>query len=199
MITNILRIDSSPRTENSVSRRITDQVIEKLMTIHPNAQVVVRDLESSSVPYVTETMIGGYFTPAEERTVEMTNAIAVSEQYVNELIEADTIVIGVPIYNFSVPGVLKAFVDLIARSGMTFKMGPEGYEGLLKEKKAIVVMASGGLPVDSPADFATPYIRQVLNFIGIDDISVIDGSGRIADEEKLARTAADVEALLAVA
>ncbi|MEM8856876.1 MAG: NAD(P)H-dependent oxidoreductase [Chloroflexota bacterium] len=196
MTKNILRIDSSPRAASSISRKIADQVIGKLTSINPSAKVVVRDLESSNVPYVTETMIGGYFTPADQRSVEMTNAIAVSENYVDELIEADTIVIGVPIYNFSVPGVFKAYVDLIARSGRTFKIGPEGYEGLLKEKKAIVIVASGGVPVDSPADFATPYIRQVLNFIGIDDITVIDGSGRISDEEKLKRTAVDVEELL---
>ena len=96
-----------------------------------------------------------------------------SAAMVAELQQADVIVIGAPIYNFGVPASLKAWVDMIARARLTFRYTEQGAEGLLKGKKAYVVVASGGVPVDSPADFATPYLRQALKFIGITDVEVI--------------------------
>lgn len=197
MTTTILRIDASPRLNDSVSRKITDQVMEKLLEADASADVVVRDLATSPVPYVTELMIGGYFAPPEQHTVEMKNAIAISNQYVGELLEADTIVISTPIYNFSVPGSLKAYIDLIVRAGVTFQYGPNGPEGLVENKRVILAVASGGVPMDSPVDFTTPYLRQVLNFIGITDITTVNGTGQSSDEEKLERSQAEVAQIFA--
>ena len=115
---------------------------------------------------------------------------------VAEVQAADVIVIGAPMYNFSVPSTLKAWVDLIARVGVTFQYTENGPVGLLSGKKAYLVVATGGVPVNSPADFATPYLKQVLAFVGISDVEVIDASGfAVNAEEAMERAIANVEAV----
>ncbi len=197
MTSKILRVDSSPRVTSSVTRKITDQVIDKLLAQNPEAEVVTRDLATSHIPFVNETMLGGYFTPPEQHNDAMKEAIAASQEYVGELLAADTIVIGSPIYNFSVPGVLKSYIDLLVRAGITFKYTDQGPVGLTKNKKAYLIVASGGVPLDSPVDFTTPYLRHVLNFIGITDITVVDGSGTIPEDEKLIKAQAEVDGIFA--
>lgn len=114
---------------------------------------------------------------------------------VAELQDADVIVIGAPMYNFSIPSTLKAWVDLIARVGVTFQYTENGPVGLLTGKKAYIVAATGGVPVNSPADFATPYLKQVLGFVGISDVEVVEASGfAVNAEEAMARALANVEA-----
>jgi FMN-dependent NADH-azoreductase len=118
-------------------------------------------------------MIGGFYIPAEQRTPEQQQALAFSDLLVQELMAADVLVIGAPIYNFGIPASLKSWVDLIARAGLTFKFSEAGPEGLLVGKKAYLVVTSGGVEVGSPYDLATPYLRQVLGFVGITDVEVI--------------------------
>ena len=125
------------------------------------------------MPLIDEAWIGANFTPAEERTQEQLEILAFSDELVAELKAADILVIGSPIYNFGVPAALKAWVDLVARARLTFRYTENGPEGLLKGKTAYVVIASGGVPVDSAVDFATPYLRQALRFVGITDIEII--------------------------
>jgi FMN-dependent NADH-azoreductase len=125
------------------------------------------------VSLVDESWIGANFTAEEERSAEQHDVLRESDAFVAELQAADVIVIGAPIYNFGIPAALKAWVDMIARARLTFRYTATGPEGLLTGKKAYIVIASGGVPVDSAVDFATPYLRQALKFVGVTDVDVI--------------------------
>ena len=142
-----------------------------------------RDL-ALGVSLVDEAWISANFTPAEELTASQREALAESDGLVTELQAADVIVIGMPVYNFSIPAALKAWIDMITRARLTFRYTENGSEGLVRGKKAYIVLASGGVPVDSAVDFATPYMRHALSFIGIDDVEVIaaDQLGSRADD-----------------
>ncbi len=179
----VLEVSSSGRNGDSVSRRLTNELIDALEAREGRLDVTRRDL-SKGVPLVDERWINANFTPEEERTAEQRETLAASDALVKELQSADVVVIGSPIYNFGVPAVLKAWVDMIARARLTFRYTSGGPEGLLKGKKAYIVIASGGVPVDSPVDFATPYLRQALRFVGITDIEIIaaDQLNKAADD-----------------
>ena len=168
----ILEVSASGRHKDSVSRMLTRDIIDALETRHGTIALSRRDL-SSGVALVDEDWIGANFTAEEDRTDVQRARLAESDALVAELQAADVVVIGAPIYNFGVPASLKAWIDMIARARLTFRYTENGPEGLLKGKKAYVVIASGGVPVDSPADFATPYLRQALAFVGITDVEII--------------------------
>ena len=168
----ILQVSASGRRAESVSRKLSNEIIEALETREGDVEVVHRDL-SRGVPFVDERWIEANFTPEEERTPVQREALGESDALVAELEAADVIVIGSPIYNFGIPAALKAWVDMVTRARKTFRYTSEGPEGLLEGKKAYVVIASGGVPVDSAADFATPYLRHALKFVGITDVDVI--------------------------
>jgi len=168
----VLRIDSSGRTNESSTRALTDNLVGVLQNLHRDAEVVRRDL-TFGVPFVNQDWIDANFTSAEDRTDTQKETLAYSDGLVAELKAADAIVIGLPIYNFGVPASLKAWVDMIVRARLTFRYGDDGPVGLLQGKKAYVVVASDGVSVDSEYDLATPYIRQALRFVGINDIEVI--------------------------
>ncbi len=163
----ILHIDSSARSEGSVTRRLSAQITEQL-----GGDVIRRDL-ADPLPLLTETWIGANFTPADTRDDMQRDTLALSDALVNEIKQANTLVIGAPIYNFGIPAVLKAWVDLVARAGLTFKYTENGPVGLLDGKKAIIVMASGGTKIGSDIDFASGYLRHVLGFIGIHDVQFV--------------------------
>ncbi|MEJ2129409.1 MAG: NAD(P)H-dependent oxidoreductase [Woeseiaceae bacterium] len=169
---NVLEVSASGRRKDSVSRMLTGELIEALEIREGDLSIAQRDL-SAGVPVVDEAWINANFTPEEERSAEQRKTLSLSDALVAELRAADVIVIGSPIYNFGVPAVLKAWVDMIARARLTFRYTAEGPEGLLKDKKAYIVIASGGVPVYSEVDFATPYLRQALKFVGITDVEVI--------------------------
>ncbi len=168
----VLQVSASGRSSDSVSRMLTRDIIAALETRYGSVELTHRDL-STGVQFVDEGWIAANFTSDEERTREHRDALAESDKLVAELQRADVVVIGAPIYNFGIPAVLKAWVDMITRARLTFRYTADGPEGLLKVKKAYVVIASGGVPVDSPVDFATPYLRQALQFVGISDIEII--------------------------
>ena len=168
----VLEISASGRRGNSVSRMLTGELIDSLEAREGDIELTRRDL-GDGVPLVDEAWINANFTAEEDRTVQDREVLAESDALVAELQAADVVVIGSPIYNFGVPAVLKAWVDMIARARLTFRYTANGPEGLLKGKKAYVVIASGGVPVDSPVDFATPYLRHALRFVGISDVEVI--------------------------
>ena len=165
-----LHIDASARKSDSVTRKLSAQLVGRLGG--DNGQVTYRDV-SEGLPFVDEAKIEAYFTAAGERTAEHRKAIALSDTIVSELKNNDILVIGTPIYNFSMPASLKAWADLAARVGETFRYTATGPEGLLENKKAYVVIASGGTKVDSQIDFLTPWLRHFLGFIGIKDVTVI--------------------------
>jgi len=195
-MTNILHVNASVNGENSNSRQIASKLIERIVAADPSAKVVERDANDKAISALTGETVGAFYTPEESRTDAQKEVIAVSDKMVAELQAADVLVIGAPMYNFSVPSTLKAWVDLIARVGVTFKYTENGAVGLLGGKKAYVVVATGGVPVNSPADFATPYLKQVLGFVGISEVEVIDASGfAVNAEEAMQRAIANVEAV----
>ena len=172
----ILEIQASARSTDSISRKLTADLIAALEDRHDQTTLAQRDL-ASGLPFVDEAWVGANFTPEEDRTSAQQQILSRSDDLVAELKAADVIVIGAPIYNFSIPAVLKAWVDMIARVGQTFYYTENGPVGLLEGKKVYVVVPSGGVPVGSPMDFATPYLRHALGFVGITDIEFIGAAG----------------------
>ncbi|MBN7783805.1 NAD(P)H-dependent oxidoreductase [Ponticoccus gilvus] len=193
MTDTLLRIDASARTEGSTSRALTDRIAAKLAP----ARTVTRDL-SGGLPLIDASWIAANFTPEADRTDAHRAALALSDDLIAELKAADTLLIGVPVYNFGVPTGLKAWVDQVARAGVTFRYTEAGPEGLLKGKRAILAVASGGTEVDSPIDFATPYMRHMLGFMGITDIQVVRSDRQMVDATaSSARADTDIEGLAA--
>lgn len=178
MTKTVLRIDSSVRTEGSVTRDLTTRILERLGA----EEVITRDL-IKELPLIDGEWVGANFTPADERTDAQKEALSLSDTMIGELQAADTVVIGVPIYNFSVPARLKAWVDQVARAGVTFRYTEAGPEGLLKNKRAILAVASGGTGVGTSIDYATTYLKQVLGFIGITDVTIVAADQLAIDAE----------------
>lgn len=182
MTTSILRIDASARLEGSVSRDLNDRIIERLSMQGP-IEIVARDLARSTLPLLDETWIGANFTPAPERSPEQAETLLLSDSLIDEIKAADILLIGLPIYNFGVPTSFKAWIDLVARAGVTFSYSESGPKGLLEGKRAIVTVASGGTEMGSDIDFATGYVRHVLGFIGIRDVIFIAADKLSLDAE----------------
>lgn len=192
-MTKILRIDASARREGSVSRLLTDQIMARFA----DATVTTRDV-ATPLPLIDEIWVGANFTPEADRDAAQKAALAKSDELVAELMAADVIVIGTPIYNFSLPSTLKAWIDLIARAGVTFKYTDIGPVGQLTGKRAIVAMASGGTQIDSDIDFAGRYLRHMLGFVGINDVTFIQADQLGAGTEaKMKSAATAIDALAA--
>lgn len=184
---HILRLDSSARKDGSVSRDLADLYIDKIAETRP-VQVNHRDL-STGLPVITQDWVGSTFTPAEQRSPNQITALSLSDQLVDEVEQADLLIISTPIYNFSIPASLKLWIDQIARVGRTFQYTETGPVGLLRNKTAVILVASGGTQVGSEIDFATPYLRHVLGFVGIQDVEILAADQLMAaGPEKLART-----------
>jgi len=194
-MTKVLHVSASVNGENSKSRQIALKLIDRIKAADSSATVIERDTNEAVVSAITGETVGAYYTPAENRSEAQKKVIAASDKMVAEIMDADVLVIGAPMYNFSIPSTLKAWVDLIARVGVTFNYTENGPVGLVEGKKAYIVSATGGVPVNSPADFATPYLKQVLAFIGITDVEVVEASGfGVNAEEAMAKAIANVEA-----
>lgn len=176
-MTTLLHIDASARFADSASRQASARIVAE-----QNADTVIRRDLAEGVPFLDETFTVATFTPAENRTPEQAAALALSDELVAELQAADTIVIGTAMYNFSLPAVLKAWVDQIARAGVTFAYTDTGPKGLLTGKKAIVTIATGGTPLGSDFDHASNYLRFILGFVGITDVTILDKEGRTLDQ-----------------
>ena len=174
MKNRILQINSSGRYQGSLTRKLSDLMVAHL-TEDKKSDVVQRDL-ATGLPFVDEKWIEANFTNPEDRTDAHKQTLSFSDVLVNELQQADHIVIASPIYNFSIPAVLKAWVDMIARAKLTFKYSENGPVGLIENKKAYLIFASGGVPIGSKLDFASGYLKQALSFVGITDVVIIDAS-----------------------
>ncbi|QOL80847.1 FMN-dependent NADH-azoreductase [Pseudooceanicola spongiae] len=174
----LLVIESSPRGDASVSRNMTRRFVDAWRAAHPDGDVVVRDLMKTDLTFVTAPWLQAYFTPPDLHTTEMKGALALSDELVAELLDADEIAIGTPVYNYNVPAVLKAWIDHIVRKGLT--LGHDG-KGLVTGTSASILLASGGVYTEgSPIaarDIATQYLRLLLNVIGIEDITFVAGGG----------------------
>ncbi len=196
MSQNILRIDASMRDEGSLSRQIADTLIHRLRSAATNSKVVQRDL-ARGIELVNAHWIDANFTDPNKRTCQQRSTLAYSDALVAELKNANTLVIATPIYNFGVPAALKAWVDMVARARETFRYTPDGPRGLLAGKKAYVVVVSGGTVADSEIDFATPYLRHALSFIGITDVEVIAANAGDGADKLVEHALAQIDSLLA--
>jgi len=194
----VLRVDSSARSEGSMSRRVADELIEQLREREGAVEVRVRDLAVEAPSFVDADWVDANFTAPEQRNGEQKAALAESDALVAELKAADVLVIGVPIYNFGIPAKLKAWIDMVARARLTFRYTENGPVGLLEGKRAYLAVASGGTVVGSELDFATGYLCHVLGFLGIDDVHIVAADRLMArgEEEAVGDARAQIDLLL---
>jgi FMN-dependent NADH-azoreductase len=176
----ILHLISSPRGEASFSIKLGNAIVEKLQAANPGSSLVTHNLTDSPFPHLEEVHINSFFTPLENYTPELAEAVKHSNEAITELKNADAIVIGVPMYNFGIHSTLKAWLDHIARAGQTFNYSENGPEGLVKNKKVYLAISSGGVYSEGPMkayDFTESYLRSVLGFLGMVDVSVFRAEG----------------------
>jgi len=176
----ILHIISSPRGAESFSIKLGNQIVEKLKATYPGSTVTERNLVKEQFPVLEEAHLTSFFTPVEQRTPENAEAARHSEEAIAQLMDADIIVIGAPLYNFSIHASLKAWIDHVVRAGITFKYDENGPEGLIRNKKVYIAMSSGGIYTEGPMqsyDHAVPYLKTILGFVGLTDIEVIRVEG----------------------
>jgi FMN-dependent NADH-azoreductase len=171
----VLKVNASGRYQGSVTRQLTDTLANYLNGQQDAINLIDRDL-AKGVPFIDEQWIGANFTAEEDRNDEHKAVLSLSDTLVNELQQADHIVIGAPVYNFNIPAALKAWIDLIARARLTFQYTENGPEGLLKDKKVYIVFASGGVPIGSEMDFTSNYLKHVLAFVGLTDVTFVDAA-----------------------
>lgn len=195
----ILQINASARGEGANSTRVASTVVERLLAATPGSVLRVRDLAKDPAPVLDAAELGALFTPAEKRTPEQAASVAARDALIAEVREADAIVLGVPMYNFGNPVQLKAWIDAIARAGVTFRYTSSGPEGLLTGKTAYVALARGGRYRGTPGDGQTPYLKTVLGFLGITDIRFIYAEGLNMGEEAARQGFAEAQADLELA
>ena len=176
-MSRVLIIESSARQQDSVSRQLTQTFISQWQTAHPNDSITVRDLAVNPVPHLDINLLGGWMKPAEQRNDLEQVSLERSNELTDELLAADVLVMAAPMYNFAIPSTLKAWLDHVLRAGVTFKYTDTGPQGLLSGKRAYVLTARGGIYAGSTADHQEPYLRQVMAFIGIHDVTFIHAEG----------------------
>lgn len=193
-MSNILYVTASIRADaDSISRGLGQRLVDGLAA-KTGATVTTRDLAANDLPFVSAERFGANLTPAAERTPEQAELAVIADTLIAELQAADTIVIASPIYNFGAPATLKAWADLVARAGTTFRYTETGPEGLLTGKKAYLAIASGGTPVGSDIDFMSRWLTFFLGFLGITDVEIVaadgimgaDGEAKIAAAQETA-------------
>jgi FMN-dependent NADH-azoreductase len=176
----ILIIESSPRETQSASRQLTSKLRGRLKTLYPGAKVVEHDLAKDPLPHLNYKTVKGIFTKDQAEAESLKEALRLSDQLTEEVLSADLLVIASPMWNFGLPSSLKAWIDHIVRPGKTFRYTHGGAEGLALQKKAILVLASGGVFSDGPWkswDTVEPYLRLILGFIGITDVQTVRAEG----------------------
>lgn len=193
----ILQINASARSSGANSTRLADAVSARLLALHPGASIARRDLASDPHPPLDAAALGALFTPAEQRSAEQARRVALDDALIAEVQGADVIVLGVPMYNFGVSVQLKAWLDAIARAGVTFRYTENGPEGLLGGKKVYAALARGGIYRDTPADSQVPYLKTILGFLGLSDIDFIYAEGLNMGEARAAQGFAEAEAQIA--
>ena len=176
----ILRLTTSFKGKGSQSFQLGNAIVEKIKTQHPGADTIVRDLAKNEMPHFNEMHFTSFITPLENLSPELRNAVSLSDDAISELMDADMVVIDVPMYNFSIPSSLKAWIDHIVRAGITFRYSKGSVEGLVNGKKVFLAIASGGVYSEGPMkelDLTEKYLRNILGFIGITDITTFRVEG----------------------
>jgi len=198
---NILQINASARREGANSTRVANNIVARLQAANPGASLTLRDLAVTPHPTLDEAALGALFTPAEQRSPEQAARVALDDALIAEIQAHDTLVLGVPMYNFGIPVQLKSWFDAIARSGVTFRYTANGPEGLLTGKTVYVALARGGLYRDTANDSQVPYLKTILGFLGLTDVHFIYAEGLAmgpeSAEKAFAQAEADLNAALA--
>ncbi len=189
LMTHILHLDASPRGDRSVSRTLSKEFISGWKAAHPNDTVTYRDLGHYPVPFVSEDWVAAAYSSPDRYTIELAQAIQISDELTDEFLEADRYVFGIPMHNFSIPANFKAYLDQIVRVGRTFSVDEKGYKGLVHNKKMTIITARGGAYAEgTPAhayDLQTPYLRLIFGFMGITDIEFIHADNlNLGDEAR---------------
>jgi len=169
---HILRLDASASVDTSNSKKLGDELIARLMALHPGATVQQRDL-NQEIGFIDQNWVTANFTPVDQRSEIQQQRLALSDELIEEIRYSDHIVLTTPMYNFGIPATLKAWIDLICRAGVTFQYTADGPVGLIKGKTVDIVIATGGALLHSPVDFVTGYLKQIFGFIGIEYINII--------------------------
>ena len=199
----ILHIDTSPRHDPSHSRTLAREFLQTWKMHHPETSVTYRDLGLNPIPYIDNTWIAAKFTQPDQYTPELSAAIKLSDELIDEFLAADRYVVSVPMYNFSIPAVLKSYIDHIVRPKRTFAVDGSGFRGLVIGKKLLFITARGSdfRPGSwlATLDFQEPYLRTVFDFIGITDTQFINANGLRTGirEQSLAEARAAIEELAA--
>lgn len=179
----LLKIQTSIFQNDGQSSQLAEQFVKNWQARNPDGQVISRDLAAEPVPHLDLARFQSFITPAEERTAEQKAVVSYSDALIEEIASSDVLVLGIPMYNFSVPSTLRAYFDHIARAGVTFQYTPEGPEGLMKGKKAVVFITRGGQYGEDHSQ--TAFVRQFLGFIGITDVEFVHAEGlAVGDEAK---------------
>lgn len=175
---NILHLDSSILGTHSVSRQLTAEVVQQLRAADASANVRYRDLAADPVPVSDGALLSARATPAGERSEAQATLVQQADAVMAELLAADVLVIGAPMYNFSIPSQLKAWIDLVSVAGVTFRYGPDGAVGMLQGKRAVIVATAGGRHAGHPSGRAhADYLQLLLSFLGVSDVRVITAEG----------------------
>jgi FMN-dependent NADH-azoreductase len=201
-MTTLLQINASINDDNGQSSQLANQFVAAFRTRFPHAKIVLRNVAAADpVPHLNAERFGAFITKAEERSAEQHGVVAYSDKLIDELKQADVIVLGLPMYNFGVPSQLKAYFDHVARAGVTFKYTDKGPVGQLTGKKVYVFAARGGLYAGTPLDTQTSYVRDFLRFIGMADVEFVYAEGLAispqSKEEGLAKAVAEIARLAA--
>jgi FMN-dependent NADH-azoreductase len=179
-VNQILIVESSPRGAESASRKLTAKLRERLEMRYPRATITERDLVMDKLPHLDQPTLNAISTKDPVEAEVLKEAASLSDQLVDELMLSDLLVVASPMWNFGIPSSLKAWIDHVVRAGKTFNYAGAGVEGLAKGKRAILVLASGGVFSEGPWrswDTVEPYLRQILGFIGIDDVQTVRAEG----------------------
>jgi len=199
-MTRILVVNASPNPDTSQSRALTRRYVDGLKARDKSVHVVHRDVGLMPLPHIDQEMIAAYFTPEDERSEEQKDRLALSDELVAEIVAADLIVIGTPMLNFGIPSTLKAWIDHIARVGVTFKYTEDGPKGLLGGRKVVVMATSGGIYTEGSKgahmNHQTPYLKTVLGFVGLDDVTVVAAPGTAMGEDGIRDAEREVDRLL---
>jgi FMN-dependent NADH-azoreductase len=176
-MTTLLKLNTSLFSQTGASNVLTDEFAARLVEHDPTVHVIDRDLAREPIPHLTAERFQSFLAPADSRTPEQHAHVAYSDALIDELRAADVIVLGLPMYNFGIPSMLKAYFDHVARAGVTFRYTEKGPEGLLKGKKAYILATRGGKYAGTPIDTATRYVSDFLAFIGITDVEFVYAEG----------------------
>lgn len=192
----LLQLNTSLFSDAGQSSQLADRFVAGRRALDRELNVVVRDLARTPVPHLTAERFQAFLAKPEARTPQQQAIVAQSDTLIDELEAADTIVIGLPMYNFGVPSMLKAYFDHVARAGVTFRYAETGPVGLLTGKRAYVIATRGGLYAGTPKDLESAYVRQFLAFLGITDVEFVYAEGlAISDASKVSSLAKAAEAI----